>query len=79
VRSKNLVLEMPGLAWKRRNEKWHVTIDPFMTPLWKLRAESAVTVKWIAARLQMGTPGHVNHLLYEKRRSGREQYDNIKN
>jgi len=33
---------------------------------WKLRVESAVTVKWIAARLQMGTPGHVNNLLYRQ-------------
>ena len=29
----------------------------------RLRAETAVTVKWIAERLQMGAPGYVNHLL----------------
>jgi len=28
----------------------------------RLRAETAMTVKWIAQRLQMGGPGHVNHL-----------------
>jgi hypothetical protein len=28
----------------------------------RLRAETAVTVKWIAERLQMGTAGYVNHL-----------------
>jgi len=34
----------------------------------RLRAESAVTVKWIAERLRMGAPGYVNHLLYRRRR-----------
>jgi len=30
----------------------------------RLRAETTVTVKWIAAQLQMGTWTHLNHLLY---------------
>ena len=34
----------------------------------KLRAESEVTVQWIAVRLQMGAPGYVNHLLYRQRK-----------
>ncbi len=34
----------------------------------RLRAETAMTVKWIAQRLQMGAPGHVNHLLYRWRK-----------
>ena len=34
----------------------------------RLRAETAVTVKWIAARLQLGTPGHLHHLLYGQRK-----------
>jgi hypothetical protein len=34
----------------------------------RLRAETAVTMKWIAARLRMGTWTHVNHLLYWHRR-----------
>ena len=33
----------------------------------RLRAETAVTVKWIAGRLQMGAPGYLNHLLYRER------------
>ena len=33
----------------------------------RLRAETAVTVKWIAERLRMGAPGYVNHLLYRQR------------
>jgi putative transposase len=35
----------------------------------RLRREAAVTVKWIAERLQMGAPGYVNHLLYRHRKS----------
>jgi hypothetical protein len=34
----------------------------------RLRAETAVTVKWIANRLRMGAPGYVNHLLYRRRK-----------
>lgn len=37
----------------------------------RLRAESVVTVKWIAERLKMGAPGYVNHLLYCQRKSRR--------
>ena len=33
----------------------------------RLRAETAVTVKWIAGRLQMGAPGYLNHLPYRQR------------
>ena len=32
----------------------------------KLRAETTVTVSWIAQRLAMGTRGHLAHLLYRK-------------
>ena len=34
----------------------------------RLRAETTVTVKWIATRLHMGTWTHLNHLLYWHRR-----------
>jgi hypothetical protein len=34
----------------------------------RLRAETAMTVKWIAERLGMGAPGYVNHLLYRRRK-----------
>jgi putative transposase len=37
----------------------------------RLRAETTVTVKWIAERLQMGAPGYVHHLLYRRRKAGR--------
>ena len=33
----------------------------------RLRAETTVTVRWIAERLHMGAPGYVHHLLYLER------------
>jgi REP element-mobilizing transposase RayT len=46
----------------------------------RLRAQTAVTVKWIAARLQMGTAGHVNHLLYRQRtKTGKRRLINTEN
>jgi hypothetical protein len=41
-----------------------------------LRAETTLTVGWIAERLSMGTRGYLNHLLYRHRRQG---VANIKN
>ena len=35
----------------------------------RLRAETTVTLQWIAARLHMGTKTHLSHLLYWKRRA----------
>ena len=35
---------------------------------WRLRRETVMTVRWIAERLRMGTPGYLNHLLYLRRR-----------
>jgi hypothetical protein len=38
----------------------------------RLRAETTLTVDWIAERPGMGTRGHLNHLLYRRRKSGSE-------
>ena len=38
----------------------------------RLRAETAMTVGWIAERLEMGTRGHLNHLLYRRKKVGEE-------
>jgi hypothetical protein len=43
----------------------------------RLRAESAVTVQWIAERLQMGAAGYVHHLLYRQRKAKGEWVANI--
>jgi len=31
-----------------------------------LRQNTTMTIGWIADRLQMGTPGHLSHLLYRE-------------
>ena len=41
----------------------------------RLRAETVMTVKWIAERLQMGTPGYVNYLLYRWRKTADKRGD----
>jgi hypothetical protein len=38
----------------------------------RLREGTPVTVKWIAERLQMGSPGYVNYLLYQRRKAGKK-------
>ena len=38
----------------------------------RLRAETTMTVGWIAERLVMGTRGYLNHLLYRRRKLGGE-------
>jgi hypothetical protein len=38
----------------------------------RLRAETVMTVKWIAERLRMGVPGYVNLLLYRRRKADRK-------
>ncbi len=36
----------------------------------RVRVETTRTVRWIAQRLRMGTRGHLNPLLYRKRKRG---------
>jgi len=38
----------------------------------RLRAETTMTAGWIAERLEMGSRGYLNHLLYHQRKSGRK-------
>ncbi|HRZ35663.1 MAG TPA: transposase [Candidatus Paceibacterota bacterium] len=45
----------------------------------RLRAETVMTVKWIAQRLQMGAPGYVHHLLYCQRKTAGGAYAKLKN
>lgn len=46
----------------------------------RLRTETTVTLQWIAARLRMGTKGHLSHLLYWQQRaeSGKDTPDVVK-
>jgi hypothetical protein len=45
----------------------------------RLRAETAMTVKWIAERLRMGPQGRASHLLYRHRKAKGKKHANIKN
>lgn len=57
----NGVTEEQIAAWRKGH--------PFKVRLAaKLRAETTVTVSWIAQRLMMGTRGHLAHLLYRNAR-----------
>ena len=38
----------------------------------RLRAETTMTVRWVAERLALGTRGYLNHLLYRRRKLGGE-------
>ena len=56
------------LSWRPKGDQGKVAIAM------RLRAETAMTVKWIAERLQMGSPGFVNHLLYRSRKPVKKKY-----
>ena len=45
------------------------------------RTETATTIRWIAERLRMRSPGYMNHLLYRRRKKDSDgiRYANIKN
>jgi putative transposase len=60
---------MKRLGWKEADLEMRRKGDEGKLKLaQRLRAETTVSVKWIAARLRMGTWTHLNHLLYWHRR-----------
>ena len=66
------------LAEELKRRRWQQTAlqtrpegDPVKVALAaRLRAETTMTVRWIAERLGMGARGHLNHLLYRRRKAG---------
>ena len=63
-----VVEEMKRRRWSEAELGRRAKGDPQkVTIAVRLRAQTAVTVKWIAERLEMGAPGYVNHLLYRQR------------
>jgi hypothetical protein len=61
--------EMERLGWKEKDLEARRKGDREKVKLaMRLRAETTMTLKWIAARLKMGSWTHVNHLLYWHRR-----------
>jgi hypothetical protein len=51
------------LAERRKGDPTKVTLAR------RLRRDTTMTLAWIATRLQMGTAGHLSHLLYWQRRA----------
>jgi len=61
--------EMRRLGWREADLGRRAKGDAAKVALAvRLRAETVMTVKWIAERLRMGTPGHASHLLYRHRK-----------
>ena len=61
------------MARKLRVEHTRTKGDPVKVALAaRWRAETTMTVGWIAERLAMGTRGYLNHLLYRRRKLGGE-------
>jgi len=57
--------------WQEADLKTRPKGDPVKVDLAaRLRAETTMTVGWIAERLAMGTRGYLNHLLYRQRKLG---------
>ncbi len=58
-------VELERKGWAERDLRNRRKGDGFKVRLAKrLRAETIVTMKWIAERLSMGSRGHLTHLLY---------------
>jgi len=57
--------------WTEADLKTRSRWDPEKVTLAaRLRAETTLTVRWIAERLSMGTRGYLNQLVYRKRKIG---------
>ena len=66
-----IVEELQRRRWKPADLESRRKGDPAKVALAeRLRAETTLTVGWIAERLRMGTRGHLNHLLYRLRKAG---------
>jgi hypothetical protein len=64
--------ELARLGWTETDLRTHAKGDARKLALaHRLRAESTMTLQWIADRLVMGTAGHLSHLLYWSRRGMR--------
>ncbi len=62
--------ELQRLGWRQAELKLRRKGDPGKVRMaWRLRAETTMTLKWIATALQMGTWTHVSNLLSRHRRS----------
>src|SRR5690606_8223677 len=61
--------ELKKRRWNARDLEKRAKGDPAKVAIaGRLRAETTVTVAWLAERLQMGTAGYVNNRLYRWRK-----------
>ena len=68
-----IVEELKLGRWQEADLKTRLKGDSVKVALAaRLRAETTMTVGWIAERLAMGTRGYLNHLLYRRRKLGEE-------
>ncbi|MCP5518735.1 MAG: transposase [Verrucomicrobiales bacterium] len=64
--------ELQALGWREEDLAHRPKGDPGKVAMAvRLRAQSTMTAKWIAARLEMGTPGYLHHLLHRQQRSAK--------
>ena len=72
-RKRIIAEELKRWRWQEADLKTRPKGDPVKVALaGRLRAETTITVGWIAERRAMGTRGYLNHLLYRRRKLGRE-------
>jgi putative transposase len=65
-----IAAELKRRRWKEADLKTRPKGEPVKVALAaRLRAETTLTAGWIAERLGMGTRGHLNHLLYRRRKA----------
>jgi hypothetical protein len=61
--------ELKRRRWREEDLAGRAKGDPGKVAMAaRVRAETVVTVAWIAQRLKMGTPGYVNNRLYRWRK-----------
>ena len=67
--------ELRRAVWSAAELKLRLKGDPGKVVIARrLRAETTVTLQWIAAQLHMGTKSHLSHLLYWQRRAESENH-----
>lgn len=73
VAERIIAAELKRRRWQEADLKTRPKGDSTKVALaMRLRAETTLSVGWIADRLGMGTRGHLNHLLYRRRKSREE-------
>ena len=59
-----ILLELEAPVGARQTARWRKGHPLKVSLAARLRAETTVTLDWIAKRLRMGTRGHLAHLIY---------------